>query len=226
MPDYIDLNTLYDQQTAEILRRTLRHDSTCVDVGCHAGAILSEMLRWAPRGSHYAFEPIPELYQALVTAFPQVKVFNVALSDVAGETTFQHVVSNPGYSGLKQRRYDRPNETIEEIVVRTDLLDHILPPDLAVALIKIDVEGGEYQVLLGAAETIRRYRPVVVFEHGLGGADRYGATPEGVHDFFTDRAMVVSTMGRFLEGAPPLAREEFASQYHRGENFYFMAYPA
>lgn len=226
MADYIALNTLYDQQTAEIMRRTLAADSSCVDVGCHTGSILREMLHYAPHGTHCAFEPIPALYQYLVSTFPAVKLYNLALSNVAGETTFQHVTSNPGYSGLKQRRYDRPNETIEQIQVRTELLDHIVPVDVTIKLMKIDVEGAELQVLEGAGETVRRCRPIVIFEHGLGATDHYGTTPEQVFAFFEARRMSVSSMGRYLEGAPALTVGEFSRQFHAGENFYFMAYPA
>lgn len=44
-----DRNAFYDALTEEILRRHLRDDSVCVDVGCHSGVIL----RYAspPRGS-------------------------------------------------------------------------------------------------------------------------------------------------------------------------------
>jgi len=226
MADYIALNTLYDQQTAEIMRRTLAADSTCVDVGCHTGSILREMLHYSPQGTHYAFEPIPALYQNLVAAFPNVKLYNLALSNVAGETTFQHVTSNPGYSGLKQRRYDRPNEIIEQIQVRTELLDHIVPADVTIRLMKIDVEGAELQVLEGAGETVRRCRPIVIFEHGLGASDHYGTTPEQIFAFFEERGMLVSSMGRYLEGAAALGLSEFSRQFYNGENFYFMAYPA
>jgi GDP-D-mannose dehydratase len=37
------------------------------------------------------------------------------LSDTTGTTAFQHVVSNPAYSGLRQRMYDLPHEQIQEI---------------------------------------------------------------------------------------------------------------
>jgi precorrin-6B methylase 2 len=50
------MNAAYDAQAVEVMRRCLRADSNCVDVGCHEGSILSEMLRFAPAGTHYAFE--------------------------------------------------------------------------------------------------------------------------------------------------------------------------
>lgn len=224
MTDFVTLNTAYDKQTVEVFRRALTRDSTCVDVGCHAGTILREMLHCAPDGSHYAFEPLPSFYQYLEATFPSVQLYNLALSDTAGESTFQHVTSNPGYSGLRQRRYDRPDETIEQIVVRTDRLDNIVPESVDVSLIKIDVEGAELNVMRGAERTLRRCRPIIVFEHGLGGADRYGASPELVYDLLSDCGLEVSLMADWLCGGPVLGREGLVAQYNGGPNFYFMAH--
>jgi FkbM family methyltransferase len=213
----------YIEQTFAVMCRSLSTNSNCVDVGCHKGSVLEEMLRLAPAGIHYAFEPIPNLYGELVSSFPDVKLYEIALSDSVGEASFQHVVNNPPFSGLKKRQYPK-SEKIEELKVRTDLLDNIIPEDFPIAFIKIDVEGGELQVLRGAAKTIRRSKPVVVFEHGLGAADYYGTTPDQVYDFFAERCdLKVSLMEDWLRGDAPLTREGFNARYHGGE-FYFMAH--
>ncbi len=219
-------NLAYDEQTFEVMRRWLREDSNCVDVGCSKGVILEQMLRCAPFGTHYAFEPIPKFYQTLLESFPTVKVYDIALSDEVGEVLFQHVTFSPGYSGLKKRQYDRQDEPVEEIRVKTDLLDNIIPGDLSISLIKIDVEGGELQVLRGAVDTIRKNRPVIIFEHGLGAADFYGTTPEQVYDLLTGECdLQISLMEDWLNGLVPLSREGFAAQFYQGLNFYFMAHP-
>jgi FkbM family methyltransferase len=220
------MNAAYDAQTVEVMRRCLRADSNCVDVGCHEGSILREMLRWAPAGSHYAFEPLPELYEGLLASFPGVRVYPLALSDAAGEVSFQRVTSNLAYSGLKRRHYPSPDEAVEVITVKAELLDHVIPEGLSVALVKIDVEGAELQVLRGALRTIRRSRPFIIFEHGLGAADFYGTTPEEVYDLLTAQAgLRISLMEDWLAGRGPLSREQFCDQFQRSANFYFMAHP-
>ena len=215
-------NTAYDEQTVEVMRRSLSDDSNCVDVGCHNGAILKEMLRFAPRGSHYAFEPLPDLYQQLIQSFPGVKIFDVALSDSVGKASFNYVVSNAAYSGLKTRQYPTPDEAIEKIEVATDLLDNLVAE--VVSLIKIDVEGGELQVLRGAVNTIRNSKPVIIFEHGLGAADYYGTTPLDVYDVITECGLNLSLMDDWLKGNRALTRDGFAARFYQGE-FYFMAHP-
>ena len=159
--------------------------------------------------------------------FPTVDVHEVALSDEPGRASFVHVVSNPGYSGLRERRYDRPNEELTQIDVRVDTLDHVLPDDLPIAFIKVDVEGAELGVLRGARETIKRWKPHIVFEHGLGGSDYYGTKPQDVYELLGDDCgLRISLLERFLKGRRSLTRDEFVRQFESGANYYFVAHPS
>jgi FkbM family methyltransferase len=218
---------LYDERTFKIIDRVLRPDSNAVDVGCHEGLILRRMLTAAPNGRHFAFEPLPHLAARLRESFPTVQVHEVALSDAPGEASFVHVVSNPGYSGLRVRRYDRPDEDLARIDVKVDTLDHVLPDDVPITFIKIDVEGAELGVMRGARETIVRWKPHIVFEHGLGGSDYYGTRPEHVYGFLVDECgLRISLLERFLRGGRSLTAGEFVQQFESGANYYFVAHPA
>lgn len=214
-----------DRWTVAIMRRVLRPDSSCVDVGCAEGQILRHMLRFATRGAHFAFEPQPLAAQALGERFPHVQVFALALADFEGESTFQHVVSNPGYSGLRARQYPRDDETIATLHVRVDRLDHVLPEGHRIDFLKIDVEGAELQVLRGAEATIRRSRPIIVFEHGKGAAEFYGTKSEQIYDFLVETCgLRLSLPPDWLAGRPPLDRDGFVSQFG-GAHWYFIAHP-
>jgi FkbM family methyltransferase len=218
-------NAMFDRQTLAVMRRVLVQTSNCVDVGCAEGSILKEMLALAPKGRHHAFEPIPVLAARLRTSFPTVRVFEAALSDVPGEATFEHVVTNPAYSGLRRRRYPSTNEDVQTIRVDTKRLDDILPEDLRIHFMKIDVEGAELQVLRGARQTIARHRPFIIFEHGLGAADYYGTLPEDVYDLLVgDCGLRISLMSHWLDGKPPLDRRMFVRQIRRRQNYYFLAH--
>lgn len=221
-----DPNARYDEQTRAVIEKVCTAESTCIDIGCHRGEILDVMLAAAPRGRHFGFEPLPAFYANLHARYEATglaRISNIALSDSKGVVSFNYVRSNPAYSGLRQRVYPQ-NESIDTIEVRTDLLDDVLPDGQRVDLIKIDVEGAELQVLKGAVATLRRTRPVVIFEHGLGAADCYGTRPEQVFDLLTGRAdLQVSLMSRWLNGEPALSREEFVRQFERRRNYYFIA---
>jgi FkbM family methyltransferase len=225
-----DGSILYDMQAASVMERVLDRRSNCIDVGFHLGAILDLMLRFSPEGEHYGFEPLPHLYSAAVQRYAgagNVHLYEVALSDAPGIASFQYVVSNPAYSGLLKRRFDRPHEDVQEIQVRLLRLDDVLPRGFDIRLMKIDVEGAELQVLRGSMETLRRCRPFVIFEHGLGAADVYGTRPETVFDLLTGCGLRVALMSDWLaaSGRKVLSRESFGDEFNSARNYYFLAHP-
>lgn len=220
-------NHRYDLQTKKIIR-SLASDSNCIDVGCYKGEILRLMIKAAPDGHHFGFEPIPALFEKLKETFSgvhNVTLLNVAASNAEGQSDFNFVTSNPSYSGLKKRDYDKPNEESRTIRVRMGKIDDLIPEDIPVNLIKIDVEGAELLVLEGASRVIKTNHPLVIFEHGLGASNHYGATPEKVHAFFTERGMAISNLGSYLKGRESLTIQEFGNQYRGKEHYYFIAHP-
>ncbi len=60
----------YDVLTVEAMRRVLRPDSNCIDIGAAAAEILRFIEVLAPEGNHHAFEPIPYQASELRLQFP------------------------------------------------------------------------------------------------------------------------------------------------------------
>lgn len=225
----IEMYAYYDALTEMVIERTLRNDSVCVDVGCHEGGILRMMMRCAPRGTFLAFEPLPHLYQQLADTFQgaNIRVYGAALSNVDGTASFTWVVSNPGYSGLKPRAYDRGGETEEQLTVQTLRLDGVLAGDDIgpLTLMKVDVEGAEYLVFEGARARIARDKPLILFEHGIGGSDYFGRGPEDLFALLSDECgLRLSTLPRYLLGGRSMNLQEFSAQYHERKNYFFVAH--
>ena len=92
--------------------------------------------------------------------------------------------------------------------------------------VPVRMDNGELAVFRGGIQTLRRTRPVIVFECGLGGADWFGAEPEQIYDCLTSAiGLRVSLLDRWLSGGEALTPEQFASQYRDRLNFYFVAHP-
>jgi FkbM family methyltransferase len=202
-----------------LLAYVLPADGNCIDVGAHAGDVLADIVRLAPGGRHIAYEPLPAMAAVLAERFPAVDVRNAALAEAPGEAAFVHVVSNPAYSGLRERSYPG-REQLETITVRTERLDDSLPEDYVPSFLKVDVEGAELQVFRGARETLARHRPVVFFEHGKGAADHYGTRSGDIHD------LLVADAGLRIfdeHGGGPYTRDGFEALFE-GPLFNFVAH--
>ena len=219
-------NYLYDALTVEIMSRTLSRDSNAIDVGAFEGGMLQHILRHAPRGRHFAFEPLPDRYAKLRRSFPSVEIYPYALSDTPGSASFHRVLRAPALSGLVPRSDLASDERVQEFAVEVETLDRIIPADLSIAFVKIDVEGGELSVLRGGRGTLRRTRPVIVFECGLGGSDAYDGGPLDLFQTITDEiGLKVSLLSSWLAGRPALSREQFVEQFDQSLNYYFVAHP-
>ena len=210
LPLAVTRNQQYDLQTKQIIQKVCNRNSNTIDVGTHEGTILDLLIQQSPNGFHFGFEPIPVLQKNLTAKYAdnkQVKLFELALTDTSGETAFNYVLSNPSYSGIKKRKYDRDHETDTIITVKTNTLDAvILPFNQTIGFIKIDVEGGEMAVLKGAEDVIKRDQPVIVFECGIGGTDMYNTTPGGLYDFFSELGYRISLMKDFLRAKPSFSK--------------------
>lgn len=215
--------SLYDSQTIAVMRRVLRPGDIGVDVGAFEGAFLRHMMRLAPGVKHYAFEPNPDQFAKLTARFPGMNVLPFAIGAEPGTATFHCMVEHPALSGLSAR--DLAGEEQCEIKVKVETLDRVLPADAAVRLVKVDVEGAELGVFRGGTETLRRKRPYVLFECGVGGADYFGSMPGEIFDALSDAGLEISLLGSWLASEGALSRAEFARQFEQRLNYFFIAHP-
>jgi FkbM family methyltransferase len=157
-------NREYDQLTVTIIREVMGRTSNSVDAGAHRGYFLKHLVRTAPGGAHHAFEPIPELAEALRRRVRRATVHAAALGEEDGMATFHYLPQKAAQSSL----YDRPDrergQDVVDLTVPVHRLDSVWPTDLPLTFLKIDVEKAEVPLLRGAQATLRRWRPVVAFE--------------------------------------------------------------
>src|SRR3984957_13803240 len=187
--------------------------ANCIDVAAHKGDVLAQMIAAAPRGRHIAYEPLPHLHGELAARFPEVDVRCVALSNSSGSASFLHYREAEGGSGLRSRPLPGA-DTVAEIPVCLEVLDETLPAGYVPTLIKIDVEGAEQQVLEGALRTLKRHKPLVIFEHGHGAAEAYGTSPEDIYGLLVDDAGLRISG---LDGGKSYSLAEFKEIFYSAE---------
>ncbi len=180
----------------------LRPGAVIVDVGAHEGLHLQHFIDLAgPSGKILAFEPLPSCFETLLAHFSiaAVTLYNAALADTAGETSFVFARGSPQESGLRERTYNQPATADPvEIRVTTMRLDDVMATDPQLDFIKIDAEGAELLILRGAASVLRRLRPVVSVEYGRPSYAAYGNAAESLFDFAKQHRYVICD----LFGAP------------------------
>ena len=143
----------YDAPFTAFLRRTLGPDSTFVDVGANVGlfTVIGALHAW--RGQVIAYEPVPELAALLRDNVQlnwldgRITVRQVAVADRAGRRPF-HFDPRLQILGMLGAEEDGDH------VVDTVTLDADLRDVERIDLVKIDVEGGEADVLAGMGALI------------------------------------------------------------------------
>jgi FkbM family methyltransferase len=142
--------------------------SRVIDVGANIGAYA---LPWATVRADVTvdcFEPNPDVRDRLVRNVvlnrltTRIRVHAEALSDHIGTAP---LYGRDDMSSLNESVYTDAGEgKLREVPLAC--LDDIIRIDGApVALIKIDVQGHELEVLRGAKRIISQYRPVIILEH-------------------------------------------------------------
>lgn len=146
-----------------LITRLVKPGMIAFDIGANRGQtaqLLSEI-----GALTYAFEPIPECIAEIEARnLHNVTIVQTALSDQRGTAEF-HVDERVG-AGMEASSLRVLEgvfgKAIEVAVTTIDTFVHenAITPDF----IKIDVEGVEEKVIAGGMQTIRRHRPIIVFE--------------------------------------------------------------
>tara|TARA_R100000687_G_C6452961_1_gene166215 strand:+ start:6583 stop:7323 length:741 start_codon:yes stop_codon:yes gene_type:complete len=146
---------------------------TCVDVGANFGEY-SRLLLDNTSADVIAFEPLPQAFRVLrevEAKFPgRYTPINMGVGDRSGQldlyfgpgnlelASFSQEVNNIGY--VARRNVDSISASV------TTLDDYFFSGDTSsigsIDLIKIDTEGYEYEVLVGASKTLARFKPKFV----------------------------------------------------------------
>ena len=143
---------VWEADVMKLLGRTLRPGRIFVDVGAHVGfhSVLAGQLV-GPAGKVFAVEPAPwavELLRANVRRHGlDVTVLPFAASDAAG--TVRLALDEAHRSGAHL------SEAEDAVEVQAAPLDELIP-ELAVDVLKVDVEGAEPLVLRGARSLLGR----------------------------------------------------------------------
>jgi FkbM family methyltransferase len=158
-----------DPKITWILKRLLKPGDRVLDIGANIGLLSLWMSKLVgPRGIVHAFEPNPVLCGILQSTLARnrsknIKLHPIALGGSEGRMELHVPTGNFGAASLVRKA--ACSEQIHTVpVVR---LDEIMfrESETRIALIKLDVEGFELEVLKGARRVLQEVRPsAILFE--------------------------------------------------------------
>jgi FkbM family methyltransferase len=156
----------FSQLESEFFVQLCKPGDTVFDVGANIGAHTVALAQHVgERGFVYAFEPQRVIFQMLCANVALNGLTNVeSVAAVVGRTAGEERLPDVDYAapanfgGLGSTSFGTGRR-----VRRVALDDYLDAP--SVALIKVDVEGMESEVLAGAAELIARDRPLLYLEN-------------------------------------------------------------
>ncbi|MEX0961456.1 MAG: FkbM family methyltransferase [Simkaniaceae bacterium] len=168
------------------------------DVGANIGSWTAIVKKYARKAEIFAFEPYPKVFRILQRAsrrYENIQLFNFALSREDGEGILftwdtANSLRQSGLNGLyyrpllKKRKHRDP----KEVLVKKTTLD-LFCSEYNIShidLLKIDTEGSEWDVLLGAHQMIiNNHISAIQFEYGGCYTDSETTLKE-IYVFLTD----------------------------------------
>jgi FkbM family methyltransferase len=205
-----------------LLPSLLARDQVSLDIGANIGDYLNVLALHSRRA--IAFEPHPVCFAYLEAArIANCTLLNLALSDHAGTAILKVPVEEGEVTGLAtieaaNTSFAATATRVQDYEVKIARLDEVAPEQLQsgerIGFIKIDVEGHEHAVLLGAQATIDAHRPIVLLETEY----RHGAPIEAIFALFAARRYTARILhaGR-MEDVDPARLQELQREVAIGD---------
>lgn len=231
LPDVLDaqaLRILIDGTRPDpAISLLCRSGDIAFDVGANLGEWAVPLARAVgAKGAVYAFEPVPVLADALRKSFrvngcSQAFVIEAGIADQTGKGWMEMVMAAGADGALSRLTDDFSGEEVDIVSIDDVVRDRKIE---RLDFLKIDVEGAEPRVLAGAAETIDRFRPKIVFESGHEGTEGRQVIAGALRD--ADYDLIGILLDGVIAGCTWDAYEDPTGPFVDGQTRNLLALPA
>lgn len=187
----IRADEVFEPEVVEAVARYSRPGSVILDVGSNFGQMATLFSRMVgPEGRVYAFEADPFVLELLRRNIVENGCDNVIVYGGAVWHELGHSLIYPepdfsrfgsfGSFGIDPRATEGRHVqslTIDSLDIQGD-----------VSVIKVDIQGSDLNALRGSMQTIRKHKPVIIFEYEVALQEQFGTT-------FADYERIISDIG-------------------------------
>jgi FkbM family methyltransferase len=153
----------YELEHCEHWKRLARRSQVIFDVGANLGLYSLLAAEANPMTQIHSFEPTPEILARLkahleLNQIDNVKVNALGVGSHTGRAVLREDLGSAGINDGMNFMIDSeiPTQESDRLVSLTSLDDYCRQHDLdRIDLVKMDIEGGEYQALLGARRLLQ-----------------------------------------------------------------------
>lgn len=186
---------IYDPNLVAIINVMLPKDGVFFDVGANAGyCSLLASTQLGMNGKIFAFEPCERDFFRLIANVnlnkaDNVRVYKLALSDKEGEATLSIAPEERSALNTFGTSFSDPGlEKVGVEQVQAMTLDAFVEQNHVdrIDLIKMDIEGSEYQALKGAVNSLRKFHPTVILGVNRVTLEACGTNIEDIERILTD----------------------------------------
>lgn len=159
----LTFNDIREDIATHMMHEVLKDGDVVVDVGANIGYYaLMEAKLVGDEGAVYAIEPVPRNFKLLeknvsINKYRSIELYHHAIGDYDGKST---MYISPLSNWHAMNDISGTGKTIEVDVFK---LDTFLKDKPYPSLIRMDVEGFEYQILQGLKDTLAEDKPLILF---------------------------------------------------------------
>jgi FkbM family methyltransferase len=175
----------YESLLEDLIFELVETSSKFLDIGANMGFYSIGAALTNKSVAVIAFEPNPMIRETLEynatlnNVGRNITFLEIALSDFQGTETFS-VPAFTGSGGGSLRNLHPEEGAPNEFNVKVERLDKFRDQTIGTDLIKIDVEGAEYNLLMGGLATIKENQPTIVIELLRKWMKPFGRAPNDV----------------------------------------------
>jgi FkbM family methyltransferase len=176
-----------------------------VDVGANYGYTTTYFANEVgPDGYVLSLEPEPQTRRLLEhnvssCGYANVSIVPAAAGERAGSLTFWRSATNFANHSLNRSLVPNVRDSVEVDVVTVDELCATRLGDRLPTVLKVDVEGWEWEVVQGARQVLEQARPAIWLEYWPDGIRANGHEPADVLDLFDTLGYVTTAHDLVIE---------------------------